>query len=187
MPDRTRSFWGSETHEQTAGSVDIEIERVLEVRANLVYRLTGYRMLLSSRGNSPTFGDSEANFALGLTVWEPSTATTVDSSFDSRRTQNGLFPFQSKGTIDALMKRQQMVVHSAIGVNIIDLTLDTGWVVCELVIPSVVLTAVSEILGADSVWQFGCILEWESIRVNADRAAAIAQQWGVPRAGETTF
>lgn len=184
---RTRSFWGSEEHSQAGGSVDIEIERVLEVRSELVYRLTGYRAFLSHRLNETTVAGGDANYTLGLTVWEPSTTMTVESSVDSRQRQAGLFALPGKGTLDVLQQRVGIDQLSAVGVPINGFTIDTGWVVCDLVIPSLVVTAVTEIIINDVTWQFGVISEYETKRVGADEAASIAKAWGVPKPHETTW
>lgn len=184
---RTRSFWGSQEFVQGGGSLDITIEEVLAVRANTVYRLTGYRMGLRSRTDSGTLADGDHNFTLALTVWDPSTAMTPASSFDSKRTLVGLFPLPGKGTIDAMQKSEGHILTTAVGLAVTGQGIDSGWVVCDLVIPSLVLTGVSELIGNGAVWQFGVVTEYETKRVGADEAASIAKQWGVPKPHETTW
>ncbi len=186
MP-RTRSFWGSTERNQSGGSVDFLSEVILEVRANTVYRLTGYRFFLSGRLQEDWSVDATFDFVVALTVWEPSTAMTVASALDSRQTQAGLFALPGKGTIDVLLSKDQVDFETAVGIGTQGQDLDSGWVACDLVIPSLVLTGVDEALGMDVNWQMFCVSEYETKRVGANEAASIAKAWGVPKPHETTW
>lgn len=187
MGTRTRGFWGSIEHTQVASSQDVEIQRVLEVRAEIAYRLTGYRMQMRTRSNSTVWIDGDWNFSLALTVWEPSATMTVASSFDTRQTQSGLFAIPAKGTLDALIYGFRSVAVTAVSLAGYGHTLDTGWVPCDLLIPSLVLTAVTEVIGSDAVWQTGLNYEYESVRMSPLQAATLNQTWQVPKSHETTW
>lgn len=188
MAERTRSFWGSREHAQTAGSVDIESEIVLAVRADLAYRLTGYRFGLSSRIDGTGWADGDHNFALALNVWPPSLTMSVGSALDSRQTQAGLFAVPQKGTLDVLNSRVGFVQQSATSGLSSQLNMDSGWVNTDLLIPSLSLTAITEIIAKNAVWQFWALMEYETVSVrNTDKAAAIAKSWGVPKPHETTW
>lgn len=187
MAERTRGFWGSIEHTQVASSQDVEIQTVLEVRAELAYRLTGYRFQMRTRSNSTVWIDGDWNFSLGLLVWTPSTTMTVASSFDTRQTQSGLFAFPAKGTIDALIYGFRSVAVTAVSLAGYGNTLDSGWVPCDLIIPSLVLAAVTEIIGSDAVWQTGVNYEYESVRMPPLKMAALNQTWQVPKSHDTTW
>jgi len=192
VPDKIRSFWGAAHRDQAANSLDIDSQRVLELRADHAYHLTGYRFGWSARLDEgfAAIGDNEQNFSAALSAWLPSTTMSVESSLDSRQTQAGLFAFAERGTIDVLTRRNWVESGNGTGISATgDMNGDSGWVPCDLIIPQLVLTEVTEVINVDITWQMFVVFEWELTgRLSADRMVAINQNWAVPKARhETTW
>lgn len=182
MPDKQRAFFGAANRDQAGGSLDILIQEVLVVRAKQVYNLTGYRFGIGARMDAAMTGGDSDQYILGaLTAWRPSLTMTPESALNSRNTIPGLRSYPGRGTIDVSSRRMWSEFGSAVGMNAgPDLNVDSGWVNCDLWVPGVFLSGVTEAILLAIDWQVWCVLEYVVHNVSNARVIDVNTAWGVP-------